>query len=147
MTVISTLLTTFWASLFAGAALYISLVEHPARMECGTELAVTEFRPSYRRAAVMQALLAVLTLLFSVSAWLTSGSAWWLMGGLVMGSVVPLTLIVIMPTNKALLDVSLDKQSPKAQQLLTTWGRLHALRTGLSLLSLLLFLLLLVVHL
>ena len=147
MTIISTLLTTFWTSLFAGAALYISLVEHPARMECGTELAVTESRPSYRRAAVMQALLAVLTLLFSVFAWLTSGNAWWLMGGLVMGSVVPLTLIVIMPTNKALLDVSLDKQSPKAQQLLRTWGRLHALRTGLSLLSLLLFLLLLVVHL
>ncbi len=28
-------------SLFAGAALYISLVEHPARMECGAEIATT----------------------------------------------------------------------------------------------------------
>src|SRR6266704_5295791 len=31
--------------LFAGAALYISLVEHPVRMSCGTDVAVNEFRP------------------------------------------------------------------------------------------------------
>ena len=28
-------------SLFAGAAVYLSLVEHPARMECGIEIAAT----------------------------------------------------------------------------------------------------------
>jgi hypothetical protein len=31
------------AGLFAGAPLYITFVEHPARLECGTELAATEF--------------------------------------------------------------------------------------------------------
>ena len=32
-----------WAAgLFSGAALYVSLVEHPARMQCGTLLAATE---------------------------------------------------------------------------------------------------------
>src|SRR5688572_21366940 len=46
------------SGLFAGAALYINLVEHPARMECGTELAATVFGPSYKRAAVMQVALA-----------------------------------------------------------------------------------------
>jgi hypothetical protein len=35
--------------LFAGAALYVSLVEHPARREYGTAPAIAEFRPSYRR--------------------------------------------------------------------------------------------------
>jgi hypothetical protein len=44
------LVATFSAGLFAGAAMYVTLVEHPARLECGTELAVTEFGPSYRRA-------------------------------------------------------------------------------------------------
>lgn len=34
-------LATLCTALFAGAAMYISLVEHPARMECGTRLAVT----------------------------------------------------------------------------------------------------------
>ena len=51
-------LTTLCCGLFAGAAIYVNLVEHPARMECGTEIAATEFSPSYRRAAVMQASLA-----------------------------------------------------------------------------------------
>jgi hypothetical protein len=31
------------SGLFAGAALYISFVEHPARMLCGTTLAIAEF--------------------------------------------------------------------------------------------------------
>jgi hypothetical protein len=34
------------AGLFAGAAIYVSAVEHPARLSCGTELAVREFAPS-----------------------------------------------------------------------------------------------------
>jgi len=40
-------------SLFAGAAAYVNFVEHPARMECGVELAATEFPPSYRRGTIM----------------------------------------------------------------------------------------------
>jgi hypothetical protein len=53
-------------SLFTGAAFYISLVEHPARMECGVEIAATEFPPSYRRTSVMQAILAAVCLLVSI---------------------------------------------------------------------------------
>jgi len=53
--------------LFAGAALYVNLVEHPARMECGVELAATEFPPSYRRGTIMQVTLAALGLLASVN--------------------------------------------------------------------------------
>ena len=52
-------------SLFTGAAVYLTLVEHPARMECGVEIAATEFPPSYRRASVMQATLAAVGLLSS----------------------------------------------------------------------------------
>src|SRR5437899_9436131 len=55
-------LATLSCSLFAGAALYINLVEHPARMVCGTETAATEFVSSYRRATVMQASLTVVQL-------------------------------------------------------------------------------------
>jgi hypothetical protein len=51
-------ITTLACGIFTGAAVYINLVEHPARMQCGTRLAATEFAPSYRRASVMQASLA-----------------------------------------------------------------------------------------
>jgi uncharacterized membrane protein len=137
-------LSVFCSSLFAGAALYVSHVEHPARMECGTELAATEFPPSYRRAAVMQASLAILGFLFSMAAWLSGSTVGWVLAGALLFLAVPFTLVIIMPTNRALLDPSLDKSSPRTYRLLTQWGRLHAVRTVLSLLSLALFLFLLV---
>ena len=87
-------------SLFAGAAVYINLVEHPARMECGAEIAATEFAPSYRRATIMQATLAVVGLLSSLAAWFAGASFLWVVGGMLLGSVIPFTLIVILPTNK-----------------------------------------------
>ena len=40
-------LATVAAGLFAGAAIYINLAEHPARMEGGVSLAATVFGPSY----------------------------------------------------------------------------------------------------
>jgi hypothetical protein len=132
---------TFCCSLFTGAALYVSIVEHPARMECGTELAVTEFTPSYRRGSMMQATLAMVSFLFSLAAWLKGGNAWWLLGGILLISVVPFTLIIIMPTNTALMDSALDRNSTRAAQLLRRWGWLHAARTTLSVLSLVIFLL------
>ena len=52
--------------LFAGAAVYVSLVEHPARMECGVEIATAEFPPSYHRGTIMQVALAAVCLLSSV---------------------------------------------------------------------------------
>jgi uncharacterized membrane protein len=134
------ILATFCCSWFAGAAVYISLVEHPARMKCGVELAATEFPPSYRRAAVMQASLALFGSLFAVLAWLEEAHSGWLVGGILLVAVVPFTLIVVMPTNRKLLDPSLDKHSDRTAQLLARWGKLHAVRTVLSSLALLVFL-------
>jgi hypothetical protein len=131
-------------SLFTGASVYINLVEHPARMECGVEIAATEFSPSYRRATVMQATCAAVGLLASFAAWLAGASFWWLVAGVLLGSVIPFTLIVILPTNKRLLSPTLDRRSVEADRLLTRWGRLHAVRSALSALALLLLLYLLI---
>jgi hypothetical protein len=127
-------------SLFAGAAIYISLVEHPARMECGVEIAATEFSPSYRRATIMQATCAALGLLSSIAAWLAGATLWWLVAGVLLGSVIPFTLIVILPTNNRLLSPTLDKRSIESELLLARWGSLHAVRSVLSTMALLLFL-------
>ena len=127
-------------SLFAGAAIYISLVEHPARMECGVEIAATEFSPSYRRATIMQATCAALGLLSSTAAWLAGSTFWWLVAGVLLGAVIPFTLIVILPTNKQLLSPTLDRRSAETGRLLARWGALHAVRSVLSGTALLLFL-------
>lgn len=124
-------------ALFAGAALYVSLVEHPARMRCSIEVAVAEFVPSYKRASIMQALLAIIGFVASVFAWLRGAGPPWLVAAVLIVAVVPFTLIVIMPTNKQLMTPGLDLSSPATRELLIKWGRLHAVRTALSLIALL----------
>ncbi|HLM80729.1 MAG TPA: DUF1772 domain-containing protein [Terriglobales bacterium] len=130
--------------LFAGASIYINFVEHPARMECGTELAATEFPPSYRRASIMQATLAALGAVCSMAAWLSGATFWWAVAGAALGIVIPFTLVVIFPTNKKLLSPMLDKTSAQAEQLLARWAVLHAVRSLLSGLAFLGFLYLVV---
>jgi uncharacterized membrane protein len=130
----------FTTALFVGAALYVNLVEHPARMECGTALAVTEFGPSYRRATRMQASLAIVACLSAFSSWWISRELAWLVGTILIGSVVVFTLVVMLPTNMRLVDPSLDRSSETARKLLVRWARLHAVRTVCSLTALLIFL-------
>jgi hypothetical protein len=136
----------FSTALFAGAALYINLVEHPARMECGTVLAATEFRPSYVRATRMQASLAIVSCLSALGVWWMNRDIAWLAGAILIGAVAPFTLIVMLPTNKKLIDPSLDRTSETARQLLVLWARLHAVRTVCSLMALLVFVGTLIVH-
>jgi uncharacterized membrane protein len=124
------LIASLCAGLFAGAAIYVTLVEQPARLECGTQLAATEFGPSYRRASVMQASLAAIGLIAAVVDWVRGGDLLVLIGGLILGAVIPLTLLVIHPVNTRLLDPRLDRSSPEAALLLARWGRLHALRSA-----------------
>ena len=127
-------------SLFAGAAVYVSLVEHPARMGCGVEIAAAEFPPSYRRGTIMQVTLAAVFLFSSIAAWLAGATLWWVVAGVLQVSVIPFTLIVILPTNKLLLSPTRDRRSAQTVRLLARWGSLHAVRTVLSALALLLFL-------
>ena len=127
------------ALLFTGAAIYINLAEHPARMECGSELAVTVFGPSYRRAAVMQVILALAATVAGIGAWFMGAPRGWLVGAGMIFAVIPFTLIAIMPTNRKLLDPALDRGSQAAHRLLENWGRLHAVRSILSLMASILF--------
>ena len=126
------IVSTLAAGLFAGAAIYVSAVEHPARVSCGTDLAVREFAPSYKRGAIMQASLALVGCMTgSIGGWQLNDRVS-ILSALILGAVVPFTLIVILPTNKRLLDPGLDPQGAEASHLLDRWGRLHAVRSILS---------------
>ncbi len=133
-------LATLACSLFAGAAIYINLVEHPARLACGTELAARQWAPSYRRGALMQVPLAVVGALGGLFQWFSGHGASWLVGALLIVSVIPFTLVVILPTNNRLLEPGRDNSSEETRRLLETWGRLHAVRSVLSLVATLVYL-------
>ena len=77
------------AALFAGAALYITLAEHPARIGLETRLAALQWAPSYKRATWMQVPLALLSVLSGVGAWLLGAGRGWLVAAVLIGAVVP----------------------------------------------------------
>jgi anthrone oxygenase-like protein len=137
------LLATLAAGLFSGASTYINLVEHPARMQCGTVLAIAQWGPSYKRATVMQAGLAAIGLLSTAGAWMLGAEGSWLIGGILLGLVIPFTLIVILPINRKLVTPDLARESLDIRRLLDRWARLHAVRSVLSFSSFLVFLFLL----
>jgi hypothetical protein len=126
-------LSTLSAALFAGAALYINVVEHPARMGLETRIAALQWAPSYKRGTWLQAPLAIVSLLCGISVWLLNGNTGWLIAALLVGAVVPFTFGVIMPTNHKLLAPGRDLASDETRALLLRWGQLHAVRTALSL--------------
>jgi len=69
----------------------------------------------------------------------SGSSVWWLLGGLSLGLVVPFTLVVIMPTNRR-LSSAVDKGSEETRKLLDGWNKLHAVRSALSVVALVIFL-------
>ena len=141
MTDVVTLVAVLACTLFAGAAIYVNLVEHPARLSCGTEIAARQWAPSYKRATVMQASLAIVAGIAGLVRWLQSGHVLWLCGAVAILAVVPVTLVVIFPTNKRLLEPGRNLASDETRALLVAWGRLHAIRSVLSLIGSALFIL------
>ena len=123
------------AFLFTGASLYISLVEHPARLGLDTKTAALQWAPSYKRATVMQASLAVVSALSGIGTAILTGDFIWLAAAILIALVVPFTLIVILPVNRRLLASGRDLSSPETRQLLEKWGELHWVRSVLSLLA------------
>ena len=91
---ISEMFATFACVVFFGAEMYVNPVEQPARISCGTLLAVTEWRPSYKRGTLMQAPLALIGSLSAFVAWRFGGGTAWLVGGLLLLLVISFTLVV-----------------------------------------------------
>jgi Domain of unknown function (DUF1772) len=127
-------------TLFTGAAVYITAVEHPARLSCGVEAAVAEWAPSYKRATIMQVPLALIAGFFGLLRGAQGGGSLWLLAAMLILAVIPFTLVAIRPTNIRLLDPRRDRRSDETVRLLRAWGRLHAVRGALSVAASMLFL-------
>ena len=125
----ATLVATVGTGLFAGASTYVSLVQHPAWVESGAAHTVKGLRANFRRAAVLQGGLASVSLVAAAVAWLQGAGVGWLVGGVLLGALIPFTLVIIDAVNRQLLDPRLDAGSSEATALLARWGQLHAIRT------------------
>lgn len=126
------------AGMFTGAAVYISLVEHAARLASGPPGAVAEFGASYRRGAPFMGSLLIAGIAAAAIAWMSSGNVAWFIGALVFAAPIPFTLVLIRPINTRLLDPAINPEFARA--LLIRWGRLHVVRCGFGLTAFLIFL-------
>ena len=128
------------AAVFSGAALYVGVVEQPARLSLDDRALLTEWKPSYKRGAAMQAPLALLGCLLGLLAWWQTSQSGFLLGGIAMIAPWPWTLIGIKPTNDALLATGPDQAGPQTRALVVKWGALHSVRTALGALATVAFL-------
>lgn len=127
------------AALFAGAAVYVSACE-PARLVLDDRALLTEWQPSYKHGAAMQAPLAAIGFLLGVAAWWQLGDWRWLAGALVLIAAWPYTLLIIKPTNDRLLATEPSVAGPESRAMIENWGRLHAVRAAIGVLATILFL-------
>lgn len=119
------------AAVFTGAALLVTVAEQPARLALDDLPMLIEWRRSYDRAAPMQAGLALVAGGLGVAAWWTTGSLADLAGAIFILACWPFVVIVVMPVNRHLKALS-PAELGEARALVTKWGRLHAIRTGLG---------------
>jgi len=135
-------LSTVTAGIFAGGALYINVVEHPARMEApDMATAVTSWKPSFTRAARILSKVAMTSSATSISAYVATRDtgkehAGWLVTGCLFMGIPILTKLIIIPLNNQLLDTDnciKEKGDEWIEENLNLWNRRHSYRTLLGL--------------
>jgi hypothetical protein len=134
------LLAFLTAALFSGAAVYISLAEHPARLGLDDRSLLAQWKPAYKRGFAMQGSLVITGFSLALVAWWQTGIASWLIGALVLLVNWPFTLFVMMPTNHRLMATPLNDAGAESRALLVRWGKFHAVRGALGTVATCLFL-------
>ncbi len=119
---LSGLLALGFASGFAGASLYVTLVEQPARLALDNSSMMREWAPSDRRGFALLGGLALLAAISGLAAFGQGGDIRWLVGALIALASWPYTYFVIVPLNNRLLSAPGDANS---REIVTIWGQLE----------------------
>jgi hypothetical protein len=122
-------LATLAAGCWTGAALYIAIAEHPSALRVGVRFATEYFRPMSKRTAPLMMILSGVGGIAGLYAWWNNGVSGWLIGGVLLLAMFPLTGILIVPTNLKLLKVDALNNPEEAELLHARWGKMHWLRT------------------
>ncbi len=126
--------------MFTGAAIYINIAEQPARLQLDDHSLLTEWKPAYKRGYIMQASLAIVGGVLGLVTYFSSLDWRWLLGAVVLLANWPYTIFMITPTNRRLMDTPLEAATVETHRMLERWGALHAGRSALGLVAILIFL-------
>jgi len=108
---------------------------NPPGLHLDDRALLTEWKPSYKRGAAMQAPLALVGFLLGLLAWWQTSHPGFLIGAIAIVAPWPWTLIVIKPTNDALLATDLGAAGPQTRSLIVKWGAIHGVRTVMGALA------------
>ena len=128
------------AAVFTGAAIYINIAEQPARLQLDELSLLVEWKLAYKRGYMMQASLAVVGGVLGLAAYFGAFDWRWLVGAVVLLANWPYSIMVIMPTNRRLMDAPPEAATAETRRMIEQWGILHAGRSVLGLIATLVFL-------
>ena len=140
MQMLAALLALVFAAAFAGAAIFVNIADHPARLSLDNPALLLEWQKSYDRAAPMQGGLALLAALLGfLAAWQLHD--WRLaVGALLILANWPYTLLVIKPTNDRLHAIKPELANAETRHAIISWGHLHGGRSAFGVVATLMFL-------
>jgi hypothetical protein len=123
-----------FAAAFSGAALYINLVEQPARLALDDSALLSEWRPSDRRGFAMLASLALIAAALALTAYFQTQDVRWLIGAIIVIASWPYTFFAMVPMNNRILNISAG-ESGAARELVRSWGLLEYGQTAIGLVA------------
>jgi hypothetical protein len=113
------------AASFLGAAIYVGLVEQPARLALGGRAMIKEWAQSNHRGTVMMSVLAVVSAILAFIQFKTDGDVRWIIGGVAILASWPYSYFVMVPVNIWLCAIPLGRPVSPVRKLMRDWGLLE----------------------
>jgi hypothetical protein len=123
-----------FAAAFSGAALYINVVEQPARLALDDNALLSEWRPSDRRGFALLASLALIAAVLGLATYFETQDLRWLIGAIIVILSWPYTFFAMVPMNNRILAVSASDVGA-ARELVRVWGLLEYGQTAVGLVA------------
>jgi len=127
------------AATFFGAALYVNLVEQPARLALDDEAILNEWTPSDRRGVALMAGLSLLSAALGLVAYFASQDVRWAIGALIVILAWPYTFFAMAPLNNQILTLA-PHDIGAVRALVRQWGLLEYGQTAIGLAASLVYL-------
>jgi hypothetical protein len=121
------------AAAFFGAALYINIVEQPARLTLDVRSMLREWTASDRRSFMMLSALSIISAILAHAEYARTGDMLWSIGGVVILMSLPYAYFVMVPVNIWLYATVPDAAGAPIRKLMRAWGLLEWGQTAIGL--------------
>lgn len=128
------------AAVFAGAAIYARVAEHPARLNLDDRSLLAERKLAYQRGAAMQASFAAVGFVLGIWTWWQTEDWQWLVGALILSADWPYILLEMMPGNERPTEPDPTTAASETRRFILRRRHLHAVRSALGIAATAMFL-------